>query len=1259
MVDVNLNINAPAMAPPIRTDDQILPRSRLLPVGKSSCYLDVEKSQSNPINKIAKDILKHTNFFRAFTSSLTIPSIYIQQFWDTIRYDRDNARYIYKRNLALHTQGKKKANPIVIPIIRFTKLIIHHLQSKHKFHLRPDSPLHLPYEEYILGHLLFSAKGTKREKEYLEKVAKHQRYISGKEGSDPDSPIPKPAKATKNSKPLAHKATPVTKPTTTKASKSTSSQQPKPKTAPAKTQEKKRKLVTKTSDEPSLAKSSKLGLVTKRRKATNSLRLVDEFGDKGIPDREPRFDDEEADMQTTMEESLKSVHDAHRGLLPSVVFREPDFGKFQTLLETLKKVIPTEEYIFQRRTPAPTEPSAHAESPLIYVELGLTDSDMKSDEEVPHVVNIGAQYKGQTGRNPRENLKLTVEEHVILEEPASSTGTLSSLQHLAKEFSFGSQFFNDKLSKAENEKTTAETEAESMVSIIILQDTSSIPYMTSPMIDLISKPDSSNDHRPLPATATATIIKTTTIINLPLPPQPQQGTTDSILIKRMGELEQIMANLIQDNKHLEERDLPEADMKDILHQRMWETNSYQPHKDHMILMKKEEKETFFTENTTWSLPHQPPPPSLPAGPSGTSRSSRASRSSQLPLPPPPPSTNLTWTTIDIRRKPYVSSIPKDLHMDDDTAPDEQVHTFDDEDIGNAHIPKSSALASTYAPPPDNSLLAQTGEMAIFMDCKPLPLDGPPGQVTFQFDFFFNKDLDYLRYCRKGGRPALSISKMKATYYPDVGLEQMVPDQMWIDEECKYDIAAIIEVFYMYGYDYMKKIVLRRADLNEHIIAEKDFKYMYISDFEDLSLLNLQGHLKHLPPKDKKILTTAVNLWTRNLVIRQREEDFQLGIESYHTQLNLTKPRWDAISFEYKHGFTLIYSPRAITFRDKYGVQMIMRFNEIHKFRDGTLHQIDEALDYRVKKFKDNIIMLKNEVEARDNYLVTLKQKLNQAEKERDDLKLKFDKFQTSSQSLTELLASQKHDKQGLGYYSLENDSESLSPSCPSDRLQPSGGYNAVPPPIIGNFMPQKPKLVFHNAPIAVQTAHSAFTVKLSSSEPTQDLSHTNRPSAPIIEEWVSDSEDDSKTIASQIAHSFVQSTKQVTPPRHFVQPVKAPILAATPKPTSPKTSSSSKRKKKKTCFVCRSVHHLIKDFPAVVLTQSKPVSITAVRPIYVVVPKIMVTRPRHAHSFDTKSKSTFRRHMTRGQSPKTSNSPFRVTSAQASVVSDAKGKKGK
>ncbi|GJX41336.1 hypothetical protein Tco_0256326 [Tanacetum coccineum] len=42
---------------------------------------------------IVVDILKQTNFFRAFTASSTIPTIYIQQFWDTICFDSKAGSY--------------------------------------------------------------------------------------------------------------------------------------------------------------------------------------------------------------------------------------------------------------------------------------------------------------------------------------------------------------------------------------------------------------------------------------------------------------------------------------------------------------------------------------------------------------------------------------------------------------------------------------------------------------------------------------------------------------------------------------------------------------------------------------------------------------------------------------------------------------------------------------------------------------------------------------------------------------------------------------------------------------------------------------------------------------------------------------------------------------------------------------------------------------------------------------------------------------
>ncbi|GJR93720.1 retrovirus-related pol polyprotein from transposon TNT 1-94 [Tanacetum coccineum] len=99
MADMNMPANdvlaeqAPAIAPPTRTDDQILPSSKWVSIGKSNCVLDLQKSQRNPIFPIAVAILKNTNFFMAFTASSTILAIYIQQFWDTMCFNSSTGLY--------------------------------------------------------------------------------------------------------------------------------------------------------------------------------------------------------------------------------------------------------------------------------------------------------------------------------------------------------------------------------------------------------------------------------------------------------------------------------------------------------------------------------------------------------------------------------------------------------------------------------------------------------------------------------------------------------------------------------------------------------------------------------------------------------------------------------------------------------------------------------------------------------------------------------------------------------------------------------------------------------------------------------------------------------------------------------------------------------------------------------------------------------------------------------------------------------------
>ncbi|GJW57010.1 hypothetical protein Tco_0103741 [Tanacetum coccineum] len=554
--------HAPTMAPPIRTDEQIMPRIRWVPIGKSNCYLNEEKSQPSPIYKIFVDILKQTNFFRAFTASSTIPAIYIQQFWDTICFESKAGSYkcqleraigypkevIHLSNVTTNDMFQPwRALTTIINLMwkNFTPSIHNftedkkfdlsfHLQRLHNFHPRPESPLHLPTEEPVLGNLKFSAKGTKREvfgmtipnelindvirgsdyyDAYLKKVAKHQRYLAGEEVSEPESPAPKAAKPTKP------KSTKQAKPTDPKAATK------KPKPAPAKPKEKKRKPVSESLEAPPLAKRAKAGKVVKKRTVKSSKQLVDEFIDEGVPAAKPRLEDIE-------EEILQKVPGKGKEKVG-----EEQAAQVLLNLQTPKKKSPAEQYIFQRRSHVPTETSGREDSTSLYCQLGISYK--------PQPEHMDEGFLATAYPNVQENLKLTTNEQVIPEEPASSTGTLSSLQQLGKDFSFGDQFFNDKPSDAENEEATADTEAESMVSVSIQQDTSVIPPMTSPVIGPVPRPDSPNVHWPLPTTTTTTSATTTT--TLPLPPQPQQGPSDPIIIKRMGELEELIANLVEEN----------------------------------------------------------------------------------------------------------------------------------------------------------------------------------------------------------------------------------------------------------------------------------------------------------------------------------------------------------------------------------------------------------------------------------------------------------------------------------------------------------------------------------------------------------------------------------------------------------------------------------------------------------------------------------------------------------------------------------------
>nr|GEV97304.1 ribonuclease H-like domain-containing protein [Tanacetum cinerariifolium] len=160
------------------------------------------------------------------------------------------------------------------------------------------------------------------------------------------------------------------------------------------------------------------------------------------------------------------------------------------------------------------------------------------------------------------------------------------------------------------------------------------------------------------------------------------------------------------------------------------------------------------------------------------------------------------------------------------------------------------------------------------------------------------------------------------------------------------------------------------------------------------------------------------------------------------------------------------------------------------------------------------------------------------------------------------------------YYSSESDSDSWTPCNLYDRFVPSGGYHVVPPSVKGIFMSPKPDLVFHTPP-SNENEHLAFNVQISPTKPEQDLS--SRPSAPIIKDWVSDSEEDDMPQVSKDVHSFAQSFELVKPPRHSGQLFQALIPVAPTVPLRSNPHSKGSRRTKKACFVCKSMDHLIKD----------------------------------------------------------------------------------
>ncbi|GJT51074.1 hypothetical protein Tco_0977231 [Tanacetum coccineum] len=198
------------------------------------------------------------------------------------------------------------------------------------------------------------------------------------------------------------------------------------------------------------------------------------------------------------------------------------------------------------------------------------------------------------------------------------------------------------------------------------------------------------------------------------------------------------------------------------------------------------------------------------------------------------------------------------------------------------------------------------------------------------------------------------------------------------------------------------------------------------------------------------------------------------------------------------------------------------------------------------------------------------------------------------------------DKTSLGYDSQMNKSEvvhsvfnsrenDVDDSPVNDRFKIGEGFHAVPPPYTGNYMPSRPDLSFAGLDDSVYKTKVSET-ETSISKTSKDIVEkpkTVRPSAPIIEEWDTDSDNDSvfrpksdQTKPKFTKINFVKSGKNVKSvnKENTHRQVEYPRKSQSPRDNRRNWNGMMTQKLgngfefiKKACFVCGSFNHLIKD----------------------------------------------------------------------------------
>ncbi|GKA48759.1 hypothetical protein Tco_0741717 [Tanacetum coccineum] len=201
--------------------------------------------------------------------------------------------------------------------------------------------------------------------------------------------------------------------------------------------------------------------------------------------------------------------------------------------------------------------------------------------------------------------------------------------------------------------------------------------------------------------------------------------------------------------------------------------------------------------------------------------------------------------------------------------------------------------------------------------------------------------------------------------------------------------------------------------------------------------------------------------------------------------------------------------------DKLRIELNKSETDLDSYKKG-LTLVEEQLVFYKKNegmLCDQIAVLKRDASFNESNINALKKQVERLKKEKESIKIKVDGFENASKSLDTLIGSQVYinNKKGVGF----------------------DNYNAVPPLLTGLFAPPSIDLSNSGLEKFKQPEFEGYGVKVNKGASENVSKEVKKTSdAPIIEDWVSDCDEDETVMLESLN---VQKPKQADQPRKVSQ----------------------------------------------------------------------------------------------------------------------------